>query len=198
MRLRNRFALVAVTLVAAASGLMVSSPAFAAGFTKMRAPAAGSINYDMGIRFGTGRCLDDPSGSVAGGTQLDQQTCFNTPNSIWTLDLLDDNFGFKLDNEGAWLAHGTSECAALWGGVFADGTKIADAACIDSTDEDFAFWTDGTHVYLGMDTPFWTGYAVSVVSSSTANGAKIQMWHSGASSSQFVCRYFAVGNVDCT
>ncbi|WP_345030856.1 RICIN domain-containing protein [Kutzneria kofuensis] len=72
---------------------------------------------------GSGKCLDDPAGSTAQGTQLDQRTCDGGAGQQWALDAVGD-YASSADASYLFVNLGSGWVADVSGGSASAGAPV--------------------------------------------------------------------------
>ncbi|WP_407924575.1 extracellular catalytic domain type 1 short-chain-length polyhydroxyalkanoate depolymerase [Catellatospora vulcania] len=125
-------------------------------------PAPGRTNV-MIVGTGSGRCLDDPNGSTANGTQLQLYDCWGGTSQRWTYT----------SNRQLTIA---GKCLDASGRGTANGTAVIIWDCSGQSNQQWNLNSNGT--VTGVQ----SGLCVDAAGAGTANGTKIQLWscHGGA------------------
>jgi hypothetical protein len=136
------------------------------------APGSGGGNQIGTVNaYGADKCLDDPSGSTTGGTQMQIWGCNGQTNQIWTR---------TPSNQLTITNNGTTDCLDANGGGTTAGTKVIIWPCTGGSNQQWQFNSNGT--ITGVQ----SGLCLDVTGGSTANGALVELWNcTGASNQQW-------------
>ena len=105
---------------------------------------------------GASKCLDDPSGSTTGGTQMQIWGCNGQTNQVWT---------HTSANQLTITNNGTTDCLDANGQGTTAGTKVIIWPCNGNSNQQWQFNSNGT--ITGVQ----SGLCLDVTGGSTADGA---------------------------
>ena len=118
---------------------------------------------------GASKCLDDPSGSTTGGTQMQIWACNGQTNQNWT---------HTSANQLTVTNNGTTDCLDANGGGTTAGTKVIIWPCTGGSNQQWQFNSNGT--ITGVQ----SGLCLDVTGGSTANGALVELWNCNGGGNQ--------------
>jgi chitinase len=118
-------------------------------------PTATSGTGNTYVGGGSSKCLDDPNGTTANGTQLDIKTCDGSANQKFTF------------SGGTLQVHG--KCVTVQGASTANNAAIILYTCNSGTNQQ---WTYTSNTFVG--TP--SSKCITVQGASTADGALILLY----------------------
>jgi len=139
----------------------------AAGYSSGTSTGGGSTGELHAV--GAGKCLDDPNGSTAQGTQQQINACSSGANQTWTrtssgqITLSVGGGTFCLDANGQGTTNGTK--AIIW-------------SCNGQVNQQWNFNANGT--ITGVQ----SNLCLDVTGASTANGAPVELWSCNGGSNQ--------------
>ncbi len=119
------------------------------------------------------KCLANPAGSTANGTQMIQWTCANIDDQLWYLD-------WDVDGTSAHMRNKKSgKCLDLRGGVVANGTVIQQWTCGPTNpNQAFRFYElpdpYGFQIYTPLD--YYHRHCVHQQGAVQTNNGKVTLW----------------------
>jgi hypothetical protein len=170
-----RRSLLSLSAAALLSGLLMAAPSTAAASSQPLQVVAFPPGFNQFVSVNSGKCLDRKDRGSTNGTPIQQFSCTGAFNQGWTPGPNGEIIA-EASNGGA-----SNECLDAKGFGTSDGTPIQIFRCAGTANQRWFLGGVGggkfAIVNVGASNAQGRLVGLDVVLGSTANGAKIQLWH---------------------
>jgi len=141
-------------------------------------PPFANGNYTI-TSVSTGLCLDVAGGGDKPGTNVDVETCTNTPNQAWTLNLKSGNIYYFQPQTGGNM------CLDVDGANATPGTNVFEWPCNYNTNEQWQITPAGPDTYYII--VVFSEECLDVAGGGTVSGTNVDQWNcTGKTNQQWI------------